>query len=280
MRTARHWFAMTALVIGISPAFLVEAARAETPTAETIPDHPLLRDSFVFALGGYYPRTATSASLGPSSGGTGVIVDFEETLDLDKRNLTPLAGFLWRFRERWRVEVEYFAVNRDATRTVASQIEWGDQTFPIGTTVDTTFDFSDLRVSAGYSFFKRRDKELGVGLGLHVSGIKASIGAAGSTAEAKDVTAPLPVVNLYGLFALTDEWAVRMRADWLSLTYGDYSGDVRGIGLDVLYQPFRHVGFGLGMRSLTMDITIESPDWRGEARTSFSGPTLFMTASF
>jgi hypothetical protein len=71
-----------------------------------------------------------------------------------------------------------------------------------------------------------------------------------------------------------------MRADWLSLTYGDYSGDVRGMGLDVLYQPFRHVGFGLGVRSLMMDLTIEDPDWHGEARTSYSGPTLFLTASF
>jgi hypothetical protein len=48
----------------------------------------------------------------------------------------------------------------------------------------------------------------------------------------------------------------------------------------VLYQPFRHVGFGLGVRSLMMDITIEDPDWHGEARMSYTGPTLFMTASF
>jgi long-subunit fatty acid transport protein len=240
----------------------------------------LLRDSLVFSLGGYYARTATVAGLAPSGGGSGVAIDFEETLDLDKRNLTPMGGFMWRFSERWRMEVEYFAVGRDATRTLATQIQWGDQTFAAGTTVDSTFDFSDLRLSAAYSFFKRRDKELGIGLGLHVSGIKASLDGEGIGAEAADVTAPLPVVNLYGLFALTDEWAVRMRVDWLSLTYGDYSGDVRGIGLDVLYQPFRHIGFGLGVRSLMMDITIEDPDWRGEARMSYSGPTLFMTASF
>lgn len=275
MKTTRYWFTaavLTALLLGVAPAFAAEP--------EAVPDHPLLRDSFVFALGGYYARASTVAALAPSGGGTGVAIDFEETLDLDKRNLTPLGGFMWRFSERWRVELEYYAVGRDATHTLAADVQWGDQTFSAGTAVDSTFDFSDLRVSAGYSFFKRRDKELGVGLGLHVSGIKASIAASGSSAEAKDVTAPLPVVNLYGMFALTDEWAVRMRADWLSLTYGDYSGDVRGMGLDVLYQPFRHVGFGLGLRSLMMDLTIEDPDWRGEARMSYTGPTLFLTASF
>jgi hypothetical protein len=137
-----------------------------------------------------------------------------------------------------------------------------------------------MRVSAGYSFFKTRDKEIGVGLGLHVSGIEASISAAGVGAEAADVLAPLPVLNLYGFFALTDEWAVRMRADWLSLTYDEYTGDVRGIGIDALYQPFRNVGFGLGIRSLTMDLTIDDPDWRGEARLSFQGPTAFVSATF
>lgn len=158
MTTSRFWLATATLVVGLCPAFVVKIARA-----------------------------ATVAALAPSGGGTGVAIDFEETLDLDKRNPTPMGGFMWRFSERWRVELEYFAVNRDATRTLASEVQWGDQTFPAGTTVDSTFDFSDLRLSAGYSFFKRRDKELGVGLGLHVSGIKASIGAAGSSAEAKDV---------------------------------------------------------------------------------------------
>jgi hypothetical protein len=275
----RSWLLTLVGAIVLVPG-VAAAEQAASGGAVAIPDHPLLRDSFVFSVGGYYARTATTAALAPSGGGTGIAIDFEDTLDLDKRNLTPMAGFMWRFSERWRVELEYFAVGRDATRTLASEVQWGDQTFPVGTTVDSTFDFSDLRVSAGYSFFKRRDKELGVGLGLHVSGIKASLGAAGSSAEAKDVTAPLPVVNLYGLFALTDEWALRMRVDWLSLTYGDYSGDVRGVGVDVLYQPFRHVGFGLGVRSLMMDLTIEDPDWHGEARTSYSGPTLFLTASF
>jgi hypothetical protein len=142
------------------------------------------------------------------------------------------------------------------------------------------YDFDDLRVSAGYSFFKRRDKELGVGFGLHVAGIKTALQAAGVGSESSDVTAPLPVLNLYGAFALTNEWAVRMRVDWLSLNYDVYSGDLRNTAIDVLYQPFRHVGFGFGMRSFILDVEIDDPQWRGKARTSFTGPTLFMNVSF
>jgi hypothetical protein len=90
----------------------------------------------------------------------------------------------------------------------------------------------------------------------------------------------LPVVSLYGAFALTDQWAVRFRTDWLSFNYGAYTGGVRSAAIDVLYQPFRHVGFGLGMRSLVLDVTIDEADWSGKAKTGFTGPAAYMTVSF
>jgi len=278
MRTARSGFAAAALIVVIGSASTTQAAAADA--TETIPNHPVLNDKFQFTFGGFYSRASTAASLSPSSGGTGVVVDFEETLSLEKRNLTPSFGFLWRATENWRVELEYFAVGRDATRTLSSDVTWGNQTFTAGATVNSTFNFSDTRLSVAYSIFRRRDKELGVGVGLHVSGLKAEVKSANSSAEAADVLAPLPVVNFYGLFALTDEWALRARADWLSLTYGDYSGDVRSVGVDMLYQPFRHVGFGVGMRSLMMDLAMDGSDWRGKVRLSYQGPTAFISASF
>jgi hypothetical protein len=255
----------------------VATARAQT---EAIPSHPALTDRFMFEFGDFYSRSATAASLGPPAGGTGVVIDFENTLGLQERNLSGIGGFLWRITDRWRLEVDYFSLNRDASKALETDVQWGSQVFAAGTTVDTRYDFSDIRVSAGYSFFKRRDKELGIGVGLHVAGIKASLQAAGVGTESSDVLAPLPVLNLYGVFALTNEWAVRFRLDWLSLNYDAYSGDVRSIAVDALYQPFRNVGFGIGMRTFVLDVEIDDPDWRGKARTSFTGPTVFMTVSF
>ncbi len=210
-----------------------------------------------------------------------MVIDFENVLGLDDQNTTGIGGFVWRITNRWRLDVEYFRVNRSATKTLTATIDWGDETFNIGTSIDATYNFYDTRVSAGYSFYKRSDKELGIGIGLHVAGIEASIqSAGGGVAEAGDVLAPLPVLNFYGSFGLTDEWALRLRADWLSLTYGEYSGDVRSMAIDVLYQPFRHVGFALGMRNLVVDLQVDDPDWRGAARTVFTGPTAVMTVSF
>jgi len=261
-------------------ALVAGGARAQIASTELIPNHPALTDRFTFEIGAQYSRSTTSASLGPTSGGTGVVVDFEDTLGLDERNWIGVAGVLWRISERWRLEVDYFSLNRNATRTLATDIEWGDQNFTAGTTVNTSYDFSDVRIAAGYSFFKRRDKELGVGFGLHVAKIDASISSASAGTEGSDVTAPLPVFNLYGAFALTNEWAVRFRMDWLSLSYGDYSGDIRNTAIDAIYQPFRNVGFGLGMRNMIVDVEIEKDDWRGRARTVFSGPVASLRVSF
>jgi hypothetical protein len=268
------------VVFAMFTAMLATGTYAQTGATESIPSHSLLTDRFAFEIGAQYSRSTTSASLGPTSGGTGVVVDFEDTLGLEERNWIGTAGFLWRISERWRLEVDYFSLNRNSTRTLATDIVWGDQNFTAGTTVNTSYDFSDIRVAAGYSFFKRRDKELGLGFGLHVAKIEASINASGIGADGSDVTAPLPVMNLYGAFALTNEWAIRFRMDWLSLTYGDYSGDIRNTAIEAIYQPFRNVGFGLGMRSLIVDVEIEKDDWRGRARTVFSGPVASLRVSF
>jgi hypothetical protein len=268
------------LVLALWAMLAAATARAQGAAAESIPNHPALNDRFTFELGGFYSKSSTQASLGPATGGVGVIVDFENTLGLEERNLSAIGGFLWRITDRWRLEVDYFSLNRNATRTLATDVTWGNQVFPLGSTVDTSYDFSDIRVSGGYSFYKRRDKELGVGVGLHVAGIKTSLQASGVGAEARDVTAPLPVLNFYGTFALTNEWAVRMRVDWLSLNYDIYSGDLRTTAIDVLYRPFRNVGFGFGARTYVLDVEIDDPQWRGKARTAFTGPTAFVTVSF
>jgi len=278
--TKSRFGVMVLLALSVSASLALATGRAEAASTEAIPSHPALTDRFVFELGAYYSKASTAASLGPSGGGTGVVVDFENTLGLEDRNVSAIGGFAWRMSERWRLEVEYFSLNRDATRTLAADVTWGDQTFTAGSTVNSAFDFSDLRVGVGYSFFKRRDKELGAGVGLHVSGIKASLQSSGIGAESTDVLAPLPVLSFFGAFALTNEWAVRMRMDWLSLNYDIYSGDFRSTAIDVLYQPFRNVGFGLGLRSYVLDVEVDDTDWRGRARTVFTGPAAFMTASF
>jgi hypothetical protein len=48
-----------------------------------------------------------------------------------------------------------------------------------------------------------------------------------------------------------------------------------------MYQPFRHVGFGLGTRAMVFDVSATDESQRTlKFRQSFQGPLLFMNVSF
>ena len=250
---------------------------------EAIPDHPALRDKFYFSLGAYFPRTTTSAEL-ESRTGVGTNIDFENTLGMKESKTVPMGTARWRTGERWRVEAEYFQLNRSGDKTIDRTINWGDQTFPVNSTVSSKFDFSDLRLSGGYSFFKTKDKEVGVALGLHVAGYDANLSGnfngAPINSQSEKLTAPLPVLSAYGQFALTDRWAVGGRMDRFALKYGKFSGNLTGIALDVMYQPFKNVGFGIGSRALALKVAAEDEGRKAEFKQTFQGPVLFVNASF
>ena len=74
-----------------------------------------------------------------------------------------------------------------------------------------------------------------------------------------------------GQFALTDRWAIDARLDRFSLSYDHYSGDITSMAMDVLYQPFRHVGFGLGYRAMFIDLTSTTDKWTGELNRASRG---------
>jgi hypothetical protein len=279
MRSLKHW---TWLFLFAVP-FQVNAAdeaNKEAPPAASTPQHRLLNDRFRLSLGGFRAESTTEARLSPASGGAGVDVNFEDLLGLDPIKLVGEASMYWRFAERWRIDFGYFSLNRNGTRTLDTQIDWGGNTYPIGTIVNSNYKLSDLRAAVGYSFFRRSDKELGVGFGLHRAGIGASIDAASVGATSQSVTAPLPFVSLYGNFALTDSWAFSTRIDWLSLSYDKYSGGIRASAIDFVYQPFTHWAFGFGFHNLTLKLDVNNPDSKLQTRIVFQGPAAFASFSY
>jgi hypothetical protein len=266
----------TRLILLAAIAF-AGAARAEEGG---IPVHPALNDRWSFGVGAFFPSTATQAQLTSNSTGLGTSVNLEETFDMDRSKTVPSFYGRWRINQRWRIDAEYFQFNRSSDRVIDREIIWGDQTFPINTQVSSKFNFSDLRVSAGYSFFRTPDKELGVGLGLHMAAYDVSLSTPASGGEGQDVLAPLPVLSIYGNFALTDRWAVGTRLDRFSLSYDKFSGSLTNLALDIQYQPFRHVGFAFGYRGLFIKAEVEGDRVTGEFRQTFSGPMLSMNVSW
>ena len=199
---------------------------------------------------------------------------------MERSKTVPSFFGRWRIGERWRIDAEYFALNRSSERTIDREIQWGDQTFPVNAQVAAKFNFSDLRVSAGYSFFRTADKEFGVGLGLHIASYDMRLSSATAGGEGEDVLAPLPVLSLYAQVALTERWAIGGRLDRFSLSYDKYDGSLTSLGLDLVYQPFRHFGIGAGYRGLFIRMDVEGDRNTLRLRQTFEGPLLFVNGSF
>jgi hypothetical protein len=248
--------------------------------ADEVPDNRLLTDKFRVSLGGFYAESTTQARLAASNGGVGADVSLEDALGLDSRALIGEAQAYWRFGERWRLDASYFRLARSASRNLTADVTWGDNTYTAGTVVSSNFTVSDLRAAVGYSFFRTKDKEIGVGGGLHMTGFKVGLDAAGVGARSESVTAPLPFFALYANVAFTDRWAFSARSDWLSLAYDKYAGSIRATAFDIVYQPWQHFALGFGMHSLTLRVDVDNPHSQFGARMALQGPAAFASYSF
>jgi hypothetical protein len=246
--------------------------------------NPALNDEIFIGLGAFYgAKVNTTAQLNSQSLGVGTSLDFQNTLGMPDTAWGPAAEFRWRMSEHWRLEVNYFWIGQNGTKTLDRDIQWGDVVFPVNAQVNSKYGFSDLRTSVGYSFYKTSDKELGVGLGLHVLAWQASIGTPAQGTEGGNVLAPLPVISIYGGFALNEQWSVNARLDEFSLTYQQYHGGITYLGLNLLYQPFRHFGFGVGYTGIFLNFSADSTglgSFQGKLNQNVQGPSFFVNASF
>jgi len=278
MRAQKFTRAVTTLLV-VGLLSLARSAAAEQ-SEERIPDHPLMTDAWLMSGGVLWAESNVTANLNSGALGVGALIDFEDDMGLDESSLIGLFDARWHFTKRWQLEVEYFKLDRDNEKQVQRTVDWGDVSIPVDALAKGTFNIEDFRVSVGYSFFRTKDKEVGIGLGAHVAKLEAGLSTRNFGSEFADQTAPLPFVTIYARMALTDRWLLSMRVDRLSLDTGDIDGKVFSSGLDVIYQPWRHFNIGLGYRDVNFQISSVSDDWRGKAQIQQSGPMLFVGASF
>lgn len=277
-RTRRAVALVVALVAALGALVL---ARSVSAQERTVPEHPMMTDRFFIGAGAQWTDSNVQASLNSTGTlGLGSVIDFEDNVGLDETNIVGLFMLSMRLSERWRIEIEYSKLDRDKEKQTMRTIDWGDLNIPVNTVTRATFNVEDARISVGYSFFRTKDKEVGIGLGAHYARIEAGLSTANFGSQFAKESAPLPVITLYAKVALTDRWLLGVRADRLSLDTGDIKGDVFSSALQFVYQPWRHfnIGFGYGITNFQLESISE--DWRGKAQIEGHGPGLFIGTTF
>lgn len=212
----------------------------------------------------------------------GTVIRFEDELGLADRKVLPWFQAGVRAGERWRFELEYFALRRSGLRTASRDIVWGDSVFPATATLSSGFDSDVLRFSAGYSFLRHERTELGAVLGLHVTRFRVAlaslvtIGSASGSgqAEAEEALVPLPTIGLYAQHDFDRRWSVSARIDYFSLQVDEYEGGLVNGMAAVGFRVHERFGIALGYRFVDYSLSIDKARWRGGLDYRFSGPFL------
>src|SRR3954463_11229086 len=75
--------------------------------------NPALNDKWIFELGGYFPKSATTAQLDSTSAGVGTIIDFHNMLGVEEDTESANFAARWRVTERRVLEASAFETPRE-----------------------------------------------------------------------------------------------------------------------------------------------------------------------
>lgn len=228
-------------------------------------------DTFSVNLGVFISATDSSVRIGT---GLGVDIDVEELLGLDTETSVFRLDSYWRFTRnlRHRLDFTWFSFRRDGRRIIGQDFTIEDPANPdntitikAGAEVSTYFDLDILRVGYSYSFFQDDRIDLAAQIGLFIMPLSVGLSATGfvNGAEAADITAPLPTLGLRMDFALTPKWYLRSGVEVFYLKYDNFEGSLYDGKLAVEYNPWKHVGIGLGFESFQFNLQAEGEDYPG-----------------
>lgn len=266
-----------AALIGTA-AWLCPAAAS----AQTVGDKAWIEGSW------FLPKVSSEIQVSRTGSTTpGTEIDLESDLGLDDREGLPAISAGGRITRNIVVVADYYAIGRDATKTLDRTIVVEDVTYPVNASVTTGFDSDIYRLTVGYSFYHKDNVEIGGAIGLHATDFAVSISGTGSvgggapvggTVRRQEFLAPLPTLGLYGSVEITEGLTLSGRIDYMSLKVGDFDGSLTNTQAALAYQLMDNVAIGAMYRLVDYRVDVEKPRFTGRFEYEFKGPAIFLRA--
>jgi hypothetical protein len=244
-------------------------------------------DRFALNLGYFLEGNNSGITLGSRQLGLGVVVDIEDALALDVTNSVFRGNSVYTIgkKKRHSILVDYFSVNRKATKILEADLEIGDVTYPIGTKIYSKFYLSIIRAKYDYSFYQDQRVSLGASFGFFIIPIYFYVNAAGYGSESADMVAPLPIIGIRSDFAIAPKLYLKQSADLLYLKIDTFRGSIVDLNTDLEYKVFKHIGFGAGINAFKLRIKEEGNDYPsikffGDLSMEYTGIKFFASYYF
>ena len=265
-------------------AYLAAAA----PALAEGPDR--LNDPWGFQLGTFIMDSETTLQVdGDTQQGTPV--DWDSTFgDEGDKTRVRFDGY-WRFAERHKLRAMAFNYKRDNSATIARDIEWNDQIYPVGARIESEFKFAVYELAYEYEFLRRDNYEVGASFGLHWATLDASLKATfeettgGTTTTVSregdaSVDLPLPVIGLHGMWSLGHDFWIDASAQFFALSIKEYDGNIQDYRFNVIWQPNKWAGVGIGYNTFKVDVDVDTGNFDGSVEWKYTGPQIYYTIAF
>jgi len=191
--------------------------------------------------------------------GRGAEIDLEDDFDVDDSLFLGRIDAGWRFAKRHALDFSVFRLAREGTRVIDRDIQIGDVVFPVDARVTSESEQTIVKLAYRYAFLNRERWHVGASIGAHTMDWKTEW-RAGSLAleEDFDVLVPLPVLGLFGSYALTPKLYLEASSEFFGLEYEEFDGFLNNTRLALEHRTFRHAGFGIGLDYFLIDASVES----------------------
>lgn len=215
------------------------------------------------------------------------------TVDMDDLGLEDdyvtvfLSGSL-RLGERWRLHLDYFGYHEDSTKRSDFEFEYDDVFIPVGATVDSKLDIDVYVANLSYDIYQSNRSRISFGLGAHVADLDLEISGEARSGDItlplgegdEDLLAPLPNIYVSGAYAIRENLILNYAGGWMSLSYGDYDGDLLFARGGLEYWPFEHVGFGAGYVYTKANIDYDPGHKKETYDIKMPGPVVYLAVGF
>jgi len=252
------------------------AQQAPAPPASPITDRFAARVSYYRAS-----VSTTGFVTDPNSTTPGTPISMESDLGLSDKSDQGRVEFIFRARQRHRVRIDLWEMDRSATKAPTKDIVFGDITLLPTDQVVSNFFWRQSDFTYTYSVLYHPRFELGVGVGMHW--IEASASAkvyARGLHEEFDGAGPFGTVALDGTFLITDRFSFNARGQYMSLTLGNSKGKLGDYHADFQFRWKPNLAFGLGYESTSEQVNVTSGNPYGNMQYKVHGAELFVRASF
>jgi hypothetical protein len=244
-------------------------------------------EKFSFNGGAFVSRSETDVRFGS---GLGVDVNLEDALGMDAETQVFRLESYWRFTKnrKHRADLSWFSLQRTADKKITDDITINPpdgEEIPIvaGTEVSSKYNMDIFQLNYSYSFIQDDRLDFAGIAGLYIMPISLGLDVTGLVDMQADqsFTAPLPALGVRLDVLIAPKWYFRGSTQLFYIEYEEYKGSLINTRTALEYNPWKHVGLGLGVDALNMSVqaddqqSIPGLDLRGNVDFSYIGIYLY-----